>query len=81
MDTRIFLYKEKHFAFSFNKSDIKTVFDKKVICELIRIMYHTNCIHYDFDIEELDEILSEINFNHVAFFVKNQDLAYFSPVA
>ncbi|GAB6463730.1 hypothetical protein bcgnr5390_12740 [Bacillus luti] len=79
MKTNVFLHKENEFAFSFNKSDIKSLADKNAICKLIRTMFLTVCIHCDFESTDLDEVLSEIDFNHVAFIIKNQDLAYFAP--
>lgn len=79
MKTNIFLHGENQFAFSFKKSDINSVFDKKAICKLVRTMFLTNCIHYDFDTEDLDHALTVINFNHIAFTVENQDLYFFPP--
>ncbi|MCM3005699.1 hypothetical protein [Priestia koreensis] len=79
MKTRIFLYGDKGLAFSFKKRDIKSIFDKQAICDLVSKMYFCTSQYYDFEIDELNDILEDVKHNHIAFIMQGQDLAVFDP--
>jgi hypothetical protein len=79
MKTRIFHYGNKGLAFSIKKRDIKSSFDKMAICSMISNMYFCSSMYYDFEIDELEEILANVKYNQIAFIMQGQDLSYFDP--